>query len=335
MVFTAILGGYNMFVRLKEDLEMSNNHFGYSSSGGTAKAGTIFQVLSVPRPEKKKYKLQPVEAKFLYYLYLRENDFLRLFEKVNMGVYSSLVEEGSLENFQAVSSRAWVQILLPPPYAPVQSNGQGIGFLPRESGFDSQYRCHFFIYRLVFNMTTQSEMKQLRERINLIRIPYEEKIIRYATDRETVENLLYDLFSEVYVLVQRTAGVEVAKIIDVDWNNILYHRDGKVLTNRLDNHYREYEASEKDILAKLKLKNSLIKISKTEVRYITNTAMYYAIRDKAKFLVVHGEETGLDCDCWENWGTFSPDEFDPTTMLPPFHTDCECSFYVIIKEEDE
>ena len=185
-------------------------------------------------------------------------------------------------------------------------------------------------------MTTQSEMEELRERIEKIRIPYEEKIIRYATDRKTVENLLYDLFSEVYVLVQRTAGVEVAKIIDVDWDNILYHRDGKVLANRLDNHYREYEASEKDIIAKLKLKNSLIKISKTEVRHITNTAMYYdAIRNKAKFLVVHGEDTGLDCDCWEKWGTFSPDEFDPTTMLPPFHTDCECSFYVIIEEENE
>ena len=88
-----------MFVKLKEDLEMSNNHFGYSSSGGIAKAGTVFQVLSVPRPEKKKYKLQPVGVKFPYYLYLRENDFLRLFEKVNTGVYSSLVEEGSLENF--------------------------------------------------------------------------------------------------------------------------------------------------------------------------------------------------------------------------------------------
>lgn len=176
-------------------------------------------------------------------------------------------------------------------------------------------------------------MERLRAKIEEIRIPYEEKIIRHATVRETVENLLYDLFSEVYVFVQRTAGVEIAKIIDVDWNNILYHRDGKILTNRLDNHYREYEASQKDIPAKLKLKNNLIKISKTEVRYITNTAMYYAVQSKAKYLVVHGEETGIDCDCWENWGTFSPNEFDPTTMLPPFHPDCECSFYVITEEE--
>ena len=88
-----------MFVKLKEDLEMNNNHFGYSSSGGIAKEGTIFQVLSVPRPEKKKYKLQPVEVKFPYYLYLRENDFLRLFEKVNYGELPKLAEGGSLENF--------------------------------------------------------------------------------------------------------------------------------------------------------------------------------------------------------------------------------------------
>ena len=38
-----------------------------------------------------------------------------------MPAYSSLVEESSLENFQAVNSRAWVQILQRAPYCAVMS----------------------------------------------------------------------------------------------------------------------------------------------------------------------------------------------------------------------
>lgn len=71
-----------MLVRLKEDVEMNNNHFGRLSGGGTAKAGTTFKVLSEPTPEKKMYKLEPVGVKFLYYLYLRKNEFKRLCEEI-------------------------------------------------------------------------------------------------------------------------------------------------------------------------------------------------------------------------------------------------------------
>ena len=70
-----------MFVRLKEDIEMNNNYFGHLSGDGTAKAGTIFKILSGPIPEKKMYKLEPIEVKFPYYLYLRKNDFKRFCEK--------------------------------------------------------------------------------------------------------------------------------------------------------------------------------------------------------------------------------------------------------------
>ena len=73
-----------MFVRLKEDLKMDNDHFGFRTGGGIAKAGTVFKVLAEPSPKKKKYKLEPLNVKFPYHLYLRKNDFLRLFEVVNL-----------------------------------------------------------------------------------------------------------------------------------------------------------------------------------------------------------------------------------------------------------
>ena len=72
----------NELFKLKEDLPMANDHYGYTSGGGVAKAGTIFKILREPTPEKKKYKLEPLNVKFPYYLYLRKNDFKRLFEKV-------------------------------------------------------------------------------------------------------------------------------------------------------------------------------------------------------------------------------------------------------------
>ena len=72
----------NEVFRLKEDLPMVNDHYGYTSGGGVAKAGMIFKLLREPTPEKKKYKLESQGVKFPYYLYLRKNDFKRFFEKV-------------------------------------------------------------------------------------------------------------------------------------------------------------------------------------------------------------------------------------------------------------
>lgn len=72
----------NELFRLREDLSMENDHYGHTSGGGVAKAGTVFKLLRKPTPEKKKYKLEPQNVKFPYYLYLRKNDFHRFFEKV-------------------------------------------------------------------------------------------------------------------------------------------------------------------------------------------------------------------------------------------------------------
>jgi hypothetical protein len=184
-------------------------------------------------------------------------------------------------------------------------------------------------------MTTQSEMVKLAEKLKPIIAKYEIYVVFHARDREKVEQILYDCFAEIYVLVQREAGTATEQILQVNWDNVLYHGDGKTLQERLDSHYEVYNNSEKNSTDRLILRDKLARIVRTEVKYITNTAMFYAIKNKAKFLVVHGEDTGIDCDCFENWGTFPVEDFDATTMLPPFHPDCECSFYAIVEEENE
>lgn len=69
------------FYRLKEDIDLCRDYYGQISGGGIAKAGTIFELIATPTPKKKKYKLEIQNVKFPYYLYVRENDFQRLFEK--------------------------------------------------------------------------------------------------------------------------------------------------------------------------------------------------------------------------------------------------------------
>ena len=71
------------YFKLKEDLKMDNDWFGQRSSGGVAKAGMIFELLSEPTPQKKRHKLLSYGIKFPYHLYLRKNDFKRLFEEVS------------------------------------------------------------------------------------------------------------------------------------------------------------------------------------------------------------------------------------------------------------
>ena len=49
---------------------------------------------------------------------------------VYLGAYSSLVEENSLENYEAVKSRAWVQILPRPPLYRYSLMDKTRGFYP-------------------------------------------------------------------------------------------------------------------------------------------------------------------------------------------------------------
>lgn len=66
---------------LLEDLDMCNDNYGFRTGGGTAKAGQRFELLDLPDCKKKKYRLLSLDVKFPYHLYLRENDFERLFTK--------------------------------------------------------------------------------------------------------------------------------------------------------------------------------------------------------------------------------------------------------------
>ena len=66
---------------LLEDLDMYDDNYGFRTGGGIAKAGQRFELLDLPDCKKKKYTLLPLDVKFPYHLYLRENDFKRLFTK--------------------------------------------------------------------------------------------------------------------------------------------------------------------------------------------------------------------------------------------------------------
>ena len=79
MIMDKVLGGV---YKLKEVLIMENDRYGYRTSGGTAKVGQLFELIDLPDKKKKKYTLYPIDVKFPYHLYLRENDFERWFEKV-------------------------------------------------------------------------------------------------------------------------------------------------------------------------------------------------------------------------------------------------------------
>ena len=71
------------FFRLKEDFPLDEDRFGVRRSAGVAKAGTIYELVAEPSPEKKKFKLTTVGEKWPYNLYLRKNDFKRWFEEVS------------------------------------------------------------------------------------------------------------------------------------------------------------------------------------------------------------------------------------------------------------
>ena len=70
------------FFKLLEDLPLEEDCFGNRRSAGVAKAGTVYELIAEPTPQKKKYKLTTIDSKYPYNLYLRKNDFKRWFEEV-------------------------------------------------------------------------------------------------------------------------------------------------------------------------------------------------------------------------------------------------------------
>ena len=81
------------FFKLLEDLPLEEDCFGNRRSAGVAKAGTVYELIAEPTPQKKKYKLATTDSKFPYNLYLRKNDFKRWFEEVEIAFENFLNEK--------------------------------------------------------------------------------------------------------------------------------------------------------------------------------------------------------------------------------------------------
>ena len=64
---------------LKEDLSITDCSDGRQ---GTAKAGSIYELLEEPTPEYKRYILIKRETKFSEELHVRKSNFKKLFEKI-------------------------------------------------------------------------------------------------------------------------------------------------------------------------------------------------------------------------------------------------------------
>ena len=177
------------------------------------------------------------------------------------------------------------------------------------------------------------QRNKLNDRIKSLYSIYQQKIAyAISSEEEPYEELiaiLYEFFQRVYKLILESIKRTEPEISKVDLSKLFYNKDGKSLEQRVREHCEEFYFSEKTTADKISLLDKISKIANTEAHNITNTVMYYKLRDKAKFIVIYGCE---DCeDCVEYHGTYPIEEFDGT--LPPFHPDCECSCYMIVEKE--
>ena len=86
--------------RLKEDLPMDEDRFGVRRSGGVSKAGTLYELIREPVPEKKMYKLTTLGEKWPHNLYLRKSEFKRLLEEITHQEAYSLYRDKQLEEIE-------------------------------------------------------------------------------------------------------------------------------------------------------------------------------------------------------------------------------------------
>ena len=67
--------------KAKEDFPICTDNYGTKSGGGTVKAGQRFELTDMLDEKKKMFTLYALDIKFPFSLYMRKNDFNRLFEE--------------------------------------------------------------------------------------------------------------------------------------------------------------------------------------------------------------------------------------------------------------
>ena len=186
---------------------------------------------------------------------------------------------------------------------------------------------------------TRFEREKLEKEILKICAEYEEKFSYIISKQEDnleqqLLDLFYELFEKVYAIVLKYIKRESIEIPSKEEiSNLLFKKDGKTLEDRVRIHFTDFSNSLKSLEDKIILLNKICKIEKTEVVNLTNAAIYYKLKDKATHIVVYGGGSDT-CDCEAHHGIFLANEFDATTMLPPFHSNCGCSAYLIINGEE-
>lgn len=184
------------------------------------------------------------------------------------------------------------------------------------------------------------EREKLQEEILKICSQYEEKFSYIISKQEEnleqqLLNLFYELFEKVYTIILKYIKREsIETLTKEEIANLLFKKDGKILEDRVRTYVSDFSNSLKELENKIILLNSICKIARTEVIHLTNTAIYYKLKDKATHIVVYGGSCDT-CDCGLRHGTFPIEEFDQTTMLPPFHPNCGCSSYLITFGEED
>ena len=187
---------------------------------------------------------------------------------------------------------------------------------------------------------TREQREKLQEEVLNLCSKYEEKFAYLISkqDEDLEQQLLdlfYELFEKIYAIVLKYIKRESIEILSKEEvSNLLFKKDGKTLEDRVRVHFIDFSNSLKTLEDRVILLNKMCKIVKTEAVHLTNTAIYYKLKDNATHIVVYGGGSDT-CDCGMHHGVFPANEFDQTTMLPPFHSNCCCSFYLITLEEED
>lgn len=187
---------------------------------------------------------------------------------------------------------------------------------------------------------TREQREKLQKEVLKLCSKYEEQFAYLISkqDEDLEQQLLdlfYELFEKIYAIVLKYIKRESIEILSKEEiSNLLFKKDGKTLEDRVRIHFIDFSNSLKTLEDKVILLNKICKIVKTEAVHLTNTAIYYKLKDKATHVVVYGGGSDT-CDCGMHHGVFPANEFDQTTMLPPFHSNCCCSSYLITLEEED
>lgn len=160
--------------------------------------------------------------------------------------------------------------------------------------------------------------------------------INSSDNIEALTSLLYQALEKIYADIcsdLKNIYTQLDEFHVDDISKLSYQEDGKTLEERIITYLNDMQDKRENNIDAVSIKSYCInmydRILNNEAAYLKHTIMSNKLSKKASILVIEG---GNSCGSCGPLGEYPADE---DIILPPYHTNCQCSCYWVETDDED